>query len=470
MTLTAGSARAVFDRLNRTDLPARTSVLFDTACVLGGSIAGLLAARVLADHARTVLIVERDVVNADGCPRAGVPQDRHGHGLLPGGRAQIERWLPGFTHEAQDLGGVLADPDQQAVYLDGQQQMPSGTSILMGTRPFLESRIRSRVVALPNVSTVSAQATGLEIRDDAVRAVSYVADGVEHTIGVDFTVDAMGRASKLSGWVEHAGYQRPRLQRLRSDINYATALFRRSSDPAEYPITCSVAQFAGPAALDGQAGGAVTAVEGDQWLVMLMAYEPDRPPASIDAFRSTCAKLPPVFGHAVSGPVTREVQTYRQVDSRRRDFTGLARFPARLISVGDAVASFNPIYGQGISSAALHASCLSDYLVAGPQLSWAATEFFELQEVVTDAAWTLSSGADTARLEATQGTPVPDDVARQRWTMEQVIQATLVDQAVTQAFIAVSYMLAHPSTLADPALIERAITANRRASSPAANQ
>jgi 2-polyprenyl-6-methoxyphenol hydroxylase-like FAD-dependent oxidoreductase len=82
---------AVFDRLTSVDLPHRTPVLFDTACVLGGSIAGLLAARVLADHAHTVLIIERDQVNVEGRPRAGVPQDRQGHGLLPGGLAQIER-------------------------------------------------------------------------------------------------------------------------------------------------------------------------------------------------------------------------------------------------------------------------------------------------------------------------------------------------------------------------------------------
>jgi hypothetical protein len=92
--------------------------------VLGGGIAGLLAARVPADHTRAVLIIERDQVNTEGLPRTGVPQDRQRHGLLPGGLAQIERWLPGFTREAQDLGAVLADPDKLAVYLDDHQALP----------------------------------------------------------------------------------------------------------------------------------------------------------------------------------------------------------------------------------------------------------------------------------------------------------------------------------------------------------
>jgi 2-polyprenyl-6-methoxyphenol hydroxylase-like FAD-dependent oxidoreductase len=461
----AESPVAVFDRLIRVDLPERTPVLFDTACVLGGSVAGLLAARVLADHARTVLIIERDQVNVEGRPRAGVPQDRQGHGLLPGGLRQIERWLPGVTRQAQDLGGVLVGPDQQAVYLDGHQQVRNGDArILMGSRPFLESRIRSRVLALPNVSTLSAQATGLEYRGDAVSAVRYVADGVEAVTSVDFVVDAMGRASRLSEWVEQAGYDRPRLQRLRVGINYATALFERSDKRDDLDLACALAQFSPPSSPDGVAVGAVNAVEGDQWLVMLMAYGDNRSSRSIDAFRSTCATMPPIFGGATSGAVTREILTYHQADSRRREFVGLSRFPARLVSVGDAVASFNPVYGQGISSAALHASCLSEYLVGDPALGMPAAEFFALQEVVVDAAWTVSAGGDAARLDALEGADVPEAGRRQRWAMDQVVRATLVDGTVADAFSRVAFMLAHPFTLGDPALVERAVAANQRAS------
>jgi 2-polyprenyl-6-methoxyphenol hydroxylase-like FAD-dependent oxidoreductase len=461
MTVTADSPRAVFDRLTTPDRPPRAARLFDTACVLGGSIAGLLAARVLSDYARSVLVIERDVVNTTGHPRTGVPQDRQGHALLPGGRAQIERWLPGFTYEAQDCGGVLVRPDQQVIYLGGEPQMPNReTSILAGTRPFLESQIRSRVLDLPNVSAISARVTGLVFRDDAVQSVRCASGGDDRVIDADFVVDAMGRSSKLSDWVERAGFQRPPQQRLRTNINYATALFERSGDLDTLPLTCAIARFAGRP--DGLAIGAAVAVEADQWLVTLTGYEPDRPPTSIDAFRAACATLPPVFGRSASGAVTRGIETYRQADSRRRHFTGLARFPARLVSVGDAVASFNPIHGQGISSAALHASCLSEYLSANPPLDRMATAFFDLQAVVVDAAWTMSAGDDAARMDAIQGVDVPEDVARQRWVLEQVVQATLVDQPIADVFNNVSFMLAHPAALADPALVDRAIAVTSR--------
>jgi 2-polyprenyl-6-methoxyphenol hydroxylase-like FAD-dependent oxidoreductase len=460
----AESAAAVFERIVRVEMPEQTAVVLDTACVLGGSIAGLLAARVLADHARNVLIVERDEVNMAGRPRTGVPQDRQGHGLLPGGLAQIERWLPGITQEAQDLGGVLVGPQQQAVYLDSHRQVRSGDAqILMGSRPFLESRVRSRVLALPNVSTLRAQATGLEYRDGGVSAVRYVANGVEDMVGADLVVDAMGRASKLSDWVERDGYDRPRLQRLRTGINYATALFQRAGQPADLDVACSLAQFSPPSAPDGLAVGAVNAIEDSQWLVMLMAYGENRAARSIGAFRSACAKMPPIYGEAAGGPVTREILTYHQADSRRRDFMGLRRFPARLVSVGDAVASFNPVYGQGISSAALHASCLSDYLTGDPDPAVPAAEFFGLQEVVVDAVWSISAGGDAARLDAIEGADVPEEVRRQRWATGQLISASLEDEKVAEAFNAVAFMFAHPSSLADPALLERAIAVNQRA-------
>jgi flavin-dependent dehydrogenase len=290
-----------------------------------------------------------------------------------------------------------------------------------------------------------------------------VADGTEKLTRADFVVDAMGRASKLSEWVEQAGYDRPPLQRLRTGINYATAMFERSDKPDDLDVACVLAQFSPPSSPDGLAVGAVNAIEGDQWLVFLMAYGDNKPSRSIEAFRSTCAKMPPIFAEAASGTVTREILTYHQADSRRRDFAGLSRFPARLVGVGDAVASFNPIYGQGISSAALHASCLSEYLAGDPALNVSAAEFFALQEVAVDAAWIMSAGGDAARLDAIEGADVPEDVQRQRWAMDQLIRATLVDETVSRAFSRVAFMLAHPFSLGEPALVERAVAANSRA-------
>ncbi|MER5219253.1 NAD(P)/FAD-dependent oxidoreductase [Streptomyces flaveus] len=447
--------------------PAGGHALFDTACVLGGSIEGLLTARVLSDHARQVVIVERDEVSTTGGARPGVPQDQHLHGLLPAVVLWIERWLPGLTREVQDLGATVVGSDNWFLAFDGHPQAPNYADhqgLAIG-RPFLEARIRSRVTALPNVSVLHARATGLQYHDGAVSAVRYVEDKAEGVLKADFVVDAMGRSSRLSEWVRQDGYDQPLLERLEAPINYATALFERPVKAADLDKASALAIFTPQYDSGGVSAAAANAIEGEQWIVTLAGYGNDRPGRTIDDFRASCAKLPAVFADAASGAVTRDIATYHQAESRRRHFTGLRHFPARLVSAGDAVASFNPVYGQGMSCAALQASCLSSYLTGDPDLESAATEFFDLQQLVVDAAWTVSAGGDAARLDAMNNVEVPEDVRQQRWAMEQVIGATLVDGSIARAFGDVQSMLRHPDTLADPALLERAVAANSAAQS-----
>ncbi|MEU1621110.1 FAD-dependent monooxygenase [Streptomyces sp. NPDC005722] len=457
----AVSPISVFDTIVRTDLPERPPVLFDTVCVLGGSVAGLLAARVLADHARTVVIVERDTTNVDGRSRAGVAHDAQVHGLQPGGLAQVERWLPGFTQEARDLGGVLLRPDRTTMYVDGQEQLRVGdTEFLFCTRPFLESRIRSRVLALPNVETLTAQATGLEFDDDGgVTGVRHTVDGVAGTLPAEFVVDAMGRSSKAPEWVERAGFDKPPLQRMQTGVHYATALFERTGRHAEEPFFTG-ARFTLPPGPDGLAVALVKPVEGGQWLVGLTTHADGRAPRTIEEFRALCQKLPYPFGEVTGGAVTRAVLNFHQSDSRRRDFTGLSRYPSRLVSVGDSVASLNATYAQGMTSAAFHASCLSEYLGGPVDLAAPATGFFALQEVAVDAVWAVSAGSDAALRDAIEGAEVPEEVQKQRWGMMQLAQASLTDATIAEAAGAVFYGLAHPMSLGDPALLERALAVN----------
>jgi 2-polyprenyl-6-methoxyphenol hydroxylase-like FAD-dependent oxidoreductase len=454
---------AAFERLGTAGPSRRSGTLIDTACVLGGSVAGLLAARVLADHAKQVVVLERDTPAGEARPREGVPQGRHVHTILPGGLRWMERWLPGLTQQVQAGGGVLADPAQIVSYIDGHAQAPSEYRMLMASRPFLELAIRQQVAALPNVSLIRSRATGLEYRGNEVIGVRHVTGTGPRVLRADITVDAMGRASRLSDWLSGDGYERPGLQRLPTAINYATAVFERDRGPGELELASSIARFGPPYPADGVAVAAVNAIEGSRWQMLLVGYEPARPGRTIDAFRAACAKLPPPFPQAANGAPAGEIAFYHQAESRRRDFARARRFPARLVSAGDAVASFNPIYGQGMSSAALHAGCLSEFLGSGPDLRLPARAFFELQEIVVDAAWAVSAGSDAARLDAVNGRTLPEEVRRQRERMDQIMHATLVDEKVCRAFRNVTFMMAHPATLADPALYDRAVAANSAA-------
>jgi 2-polyprenyl-6-methoxyphenol hydroxylase-like FAD-dependent oxidoreductase len=208
----ADSPAAIFERLSTLLAPTQTRTLFRIAHVLGGGVAGLVAARVLADHADRVVIVEPDPpdAGANGEPRPGVPQGYQVHTLLPGGRAQLERWYPGIVRQALDEGAVLSGPHEAVVYVDDVEQLRTpNTELLASSRPFLESLIRRHTLALPNVEVVTGRVTGLNYGHDAVEAVRYTNDGGEGVESTDFVVDATGRGSRLSEWLEQGGWPRP---------------------------------------------------------------------------------------------------------------------------------------------------------------------------------------------------------------------------------------------------------------------
>ncbi|MDT5032656.1 MAG: hypothetical protein QOC94_2827, partial [Actinoplanes sp.] len=233
----------------------------------------------------------------------------------------------------------------------------------------LEALIRHRVLGRANVRTVRGRAEGLTITDGAVTAVRYVAaDSAEVAEDpTDFVVDATGRSSRLGDWIADCGFPRPPMQRMGIKLNYATTLYERPPMP-ELWTTISIDTHA-----PGRTSriGGFTPIEGDRWSMLVSGYADDRPTRDPDDYRRRCEQdFPPEFGAiATTAERVSEVITYHQADSRRRDFHRLDRFPSRVTAAGDAVASFNPVYGQGMTSATLHASCLSEYLCNDPDLT-----------------------------------------------------------------------------------------------------
>ncbi|GAA2216590.1 FAD-dependent oxidoreductase [Micromonospora olivasterospora] len=454
------SPARVFAELNAARPPGAASRVMGRAVVLGGSVAGLLAARVLSDHAESVVVIDRDDVQAAG-ERPGVPQGTQLHALLPGGLFQLEHLFPGFRDQALAEGAVEAPPAARRNYLDGRLKVvvPDDADSLAGSRPLLEGLIRRQVLRLPNVRAVTARATGLVFDGGATVGVHVDADGVPGVESGDLVVDAMGRSSRLSEWLEHAGWDRPVTRRMTVHLNYATALFRRRESKPDPAIVLALHS---PRMSSDVAGAAFFAVEDGRWMAMMAGYGDNRPGRTAGDFvRRLREQFPPEFGEVAGNEMLGDVRTYRHADSRRRDYHALRRFPAGLVSVGDAVASFNPVYGQGMTAAALHAACLSAYLRSGPDLRAPARGFFGLQKVVVDAAWSMSTSADLA-LPHVAG-PYPRGYRLSGWVSRQIVTATITDVAVARRFNAVVSMREHPRSLATPGVLLGALRANRRA-------
>jgi 2-polyprenyl-6-methoxyphenol hydroxylase-like FAD-dependent oxidoreductase len=382
--------------------PARTAVLIRRAIVLGGGIAGLLAARVLSDHADEVLVVERD--ESDGPhPRPGVPQGTQVHALLKGGEIQLARWFPGFVEEAVALGMVMPTPDDHMyAHFNGVDLPFAMVPTLLATRPVLESLVRARTLAVDNIRLVAGRAAGVDLDGDHVVGARYVPPGATDAVTerADFVADAMGRSSRLTDWLADAGWPRPELTRMQIKLNYATCLFERDDRISDLMLVLAQTLVGGR-----PRGAVVNRVEGDRWILMAAGYDQDHPGRTVQELAAFCREsFPAVFADvATQARPVGEVVTYRQADSRRREFHALDRFPAGLAAAGDAVASFNPIYGQGMTSAMLHASCLSAYLRAVTSLDQPAKAYFELVRVVGGAAG--GAGSVGGRAEPPRGGP-----------------------------------------------------------------
>jgi 2-polyprenyl-6-methoxyphenol hydroxylase-like FAD-dependent oxidoreductase len=458
------SPAGVFARLSNPDPPAGPQVVLDTAVVLGGSIAGLLAARVLSDHAATVIVIERDDPGDDAGSRPGVPHAHQPHALLAGGLIQLERWFPGFTEQALAAGACAAPLSARRFYFEGFLRTGGSPAVMLtATRPFFEAQIRRHTLSLPNVKTTTARVTGLEFDAGAVTGVRYESggqEGVEHT---DFVVDAMGRSSRLSEWLEQAGWERPAVRRTKVDLNYACALLRREDGG---PEVSTVMALRTPGNSSGVAGGVLHRVEGGRWLIGMGGYVDSRPGRTAEDLVRRCkTEFPPEFGQVADNEILGEIRSWRHADSMRRDFHSLTRMPARLVAMGDAVAATNPTYGQGMASATLQASCLSEYLRSDPDLSKPARQFFALQKFVVDAVWRTASGADLAWPHVDG--PYPRGYRLIRWINNQIHPAARLDPEIARRVDDVMFMIKHPASLVAPATLIRAIRVKRRARRPA---
>ncbi|MEU8685038.1 hypothetical protein [Streptomyces sp. NPDC048611] len=432
------------------------------AVVLGGSIAGLYAARVLSDHADEVVVLEADDLGEDGTGR-GAPQRQQLHALLSMGHTHLERWFPGITGELVAGGARLGTGPEVQFYVDGVLKAPVPELRMLGaSRPFIESRVRRRVMALPRVRFLHGRAHDLLFGDGRVRGVRYsAADGPPDTEGppseldADLVVDAMGRASRLGTWLLRAGWEQPPQRRMRIDLGYATAVFRRGD---ELPGT--VVAHASPGPASGyqptlSEPGAMVAVEDDRWMVVLAGYtdhRPGRDPADFLARMRRC--VTPLHEVADRCALLGDIQTFHFPESRRRDVTRLRRFPGGLVAVGDSLASVNPIYGQGLTLAALQASCLSAYLRAGAAPHAPAWDYFRRAAVVVDAAWQLSATADLAQPHVNG--PYPRGYRFARWAVDKLTEASVLDSGVNQAFMDVVHMRRHPKALTRPQVLARA--------------
>ncbi|MEU2073842.1 FAD-dependent oxidoreductase [Streptomyces sp. NPDC013489] len=433
-----------------------TNRVGERAVVLGASMAGLLAARVLADSYDEVLVVERDAITGTTTARKGVGQGRHVHGLLARGQQILDELFPGFTQDAVEAGIPTGDLGELRWFFNGRRLSPGTTGLICvsATRPVLESRVRERVAALPGVTLLERHdIVGLvadEGRDNitGVRVHSQEQGSEERTIDADLVVDATGRGSRTPVWLEEFGYERPDEERIRIDLSYTTRRFRLR-DETVLDGDLSINPVSSPS---HRRGAFLSRIEDGLVVVSLTGVVGDSAPADLEGFLEWTRTLPVSDIHGVihdAEPVD-DGTVFRYPASQRRRYERLSRFPGNFVVLGDAACSFNPVYGQGMTVSALEALVLREHLGRGPVDPKA---FLADIAGTIELPWQLSASADLGYPEV-EGERTPEWEAAGGY-MAALHAAATVDGEVTATFMRVMGLVATPDALMSPDMLRR---------------
>jgi 2-polyprenyl-6-methoxyphenol hydroxylase-like FAD-dependent oxidoreductase len=436
------------------------------ALVIGGGLAGLLAARVLAGHFERVTLIERDPPGEEPEARKGVPQGNHVHGLLAKGAEILSQLFPGLMSDLVAGGGIACDMGRDIRWFHHdtwKARFDSGIRGMLFTRPYLEWHVARRVRALANVRVVNAAVDGLAVDSDrtAVVGVELRAQAGSATLFSDLIVDASGRGSQAPQWLEAIGRRRPEETAVNVNVMYASR-FYRPADGRDWQ-----ALLVSPRA-PLKRMGLVFAVEGDRWLVTLGGLHGDHPPTDEAGYLEFARGLAMPDVHqaiATAEPLT-PIAIHKFPANRRRHYEALDDLPERLLIVGDAFCSFNPIYGQGMTVSALEAMALDRLMREEAThhngLAGLAERFHQAIARIVDAPWRLTTGEDFRHAE-TVG-PRSPLTPLLHWYTGRIHGRCAHDTALALAFYRVMHMIEAPSALFRPSVLWRVLGPRRSAS------
>ena len=437
------------------------------AIVIGSSIAGLTAARVLTDYFAKVTIIERDQITGDSAFRKGVPHARHPHALLLKGQMILEELFPGLVDELHQSGAVTVNFGLDTnIYLFGKwreiryQSRWNSTSC---SRPLLEGAIYRRMVAHPQVTLW----TETEVVDLCVDDTQQRVTGVQyrlrqkptsepHILLADLVVDASGRDSHTPQWLEKLGYTPPKEIVVNAFPGYSTRIYQRPARTYEWKLLGML-----PSPDSGTRGGVLFPLEGDRWHVTLIGMAKDYPPTDEEGYWAFARSLPDPLLYEVikeAEPLTPPFG-YRRAENRLRLYDKLPRYLENFLVFGDAVFAFNPIYGQGMTAAAISSLLIGDCLQKQPRqnghynLTGLAQRFQKRLVKIIREPWQMATGQDRlwAVAEGVEALDLPTRIMQNYMTA--VLRTLLVNEQVSEAFAEVQQMISSPTIFFQPSIL-----------------
>ena len=437
---------------------------YEHAVVIGGSIAGLVSAQVLSRYFERVTVIERDRYPQDVDYRKGVPQATQPHILLQRGQMILEQLFPGTTDDLVAAGAVPVNMGADLRWFVLGSWRPvfeSSVNILGVSRPLLETTIRRKIAANPRVMFMQdATAVGLETDAERTRAtgvkISHRFMG-ELTVSADLVVDSSGRATKAPKWLAELGYVAPEKTEVDALAGYAARYYE--VDPSVEWKALYVQQTP----VSGSRGGVVLPIEGNRWHVALTGMGGDYPPNDEAALLEFARTLPTpeIYQVLKNARPVGPIVAFRHAENRLYHYDQLPRYLENFLALGDAVFAFNPVYGQGMTVAAVSAVNLDETLAEqatfAENLAGLAERFQKRLGATLAMPWQLATGEDMRwpNTEIDGFVPVPDEAALQmRAYLDKVFLAANRNPAVLEVFMKVQNMVESPAAFFQPEMMQ----------------
>lgn len=435
------------------------------ALVVGSGMAGLLAARILADHFEQVTMIERDRLPTSPEFRAGVPQGRHVHGLLLRGLQILEQLFPGIAAELEAAGAQRIDWIKDLEFHTVFGVLPRFSSpyhVLTCSRPLLEWTTCQRLAAHPHIrfletheavlllsNSQKTHIVGVRVRERNPEAHAL---GKEEDLVADLVVDASGRGSHVLEWLKAQGFEQPEEITIDGKVGYATRYYRRPQQTfqADWKILALLNSWP-----QIRRGGIILPIEGDRWIVTVAGIGDDHPPTDEAGFLSFLEGMAtPLLAEALkqAEPLS-DIYGYQHMENRWRHFEQLERWPEGFIAIGDAVCQLNPYYGQGMAVAALTALLLDQVLKDASKQRFVAHRFQKALAKVFAAPWLMATSEDL-RSPFTQGGSTGGLGSRLMYGyIDGVKQFIAHDEDALRTFVEVSHLLKPSTAMFRPGMV-----------------
>ena len=448
-----------------------TSNLGEHAIVIGGSITGLVTARVLTDHFARVTILERDRFPDRPEFRKGVPQSRHLHGLLERGQVLLENLFPGLAAELTAAGARILELPGDVLLLSPvgwHRRFRPGLKFLACSRELLEWSIRRRLATISKVHFLEEHdVTGLLANPDhtsvtGVQLRSRQEDifGASKELEGDLVVDASGRHSRTPEWLQAIGYSRPQETVINSFAGYSSRYY---APPENFQADWSVL-FLQPKPPGIARGGVLLPLEGNRWQVTLVGAARNYPPTDEAGFLEFARSLrsPMLYQIIKNATPLSPIYGYQGTENHLRHYERLHQWPEQFIVLGDAVCAFNPVYGQGMTVAVQVAMGLDQSLrehrrrYPSRTLKGFSRRFQQRVAKINAPVWLLATGADFS-YPTTEGGRRSLFAHIMHPYIQRVAQVSTVDPEVCRALFKVTNLISSPTTLFRLSLLLRVI-------------